>query len=434
MKYKLVLEYLMNQLPMYQRIGKAAYKANLDNSHKLDRHLNFPHKKYKTIHVAGTNGKGSVSHMLASVLQQSGYKVGLHTSPHLLDFRERIKVNGELADKDFVIDFTEANKQFFEKIQPSFFEMSVFMAFEYFARKKVDVAVIEVGMGGRLDSTNVILPELSVITNIGFDHMEFLGDSLEKIAAEKAGIIKKRVPVVIGETQDHTKDVFIQIARKNQAPLVFADQLYSVDYTLFSSDNVYQILQTKYDDNLLAYPIETDLLGKYQVQNIITSLAAVDELKMSDFTISDDNLRKGLKQVKKNTGLQGRWDIVGVNPRTICDVAHNADGLKLVLKQLLNIPYKKLHLVLGFVSDKNVKEILTFFPESALYYFTEASVPRAMEAATLARLAAGIGLEGNSYKDVHAAYKAARNNSGKDDLIFIGGSTFLVADFRREKI
>jgi len=388
---------------MYQRIGKVAYKADLSNTIKLVNELGNPEKGFRSIHVGGTNGKGSVSHMLASVLQAAGYKVGLYTSPHLIDFRERIKINGELISEDFVTSFIKKHKSFFETESLSFFEMTVGLAFDYFNAKKVDIAIIEVGMGGRLDSTNVIKPEVSVITNIGLDHTQFLGNSLAEIAFEKAGIIKAETPIVIGEKQVEIEAIFKKIAKDKETPIYFAE-----------------------DDILIEYI--SDLKGDYQKKNKLTVLKTLKVLMQLDWIITEDQIREGLLQVVKNTGLQGRWQVLQEAPKIICDTAHNKDGLTIVMNQLANETYLNLYIVFGSVSDKNLEAILPLFPMNARYYFCKPSVARGMNVEYLKEQANKFGLYGEMYSSVNAALLAAKNNASPKDLIFIGGSTFVVAE------
>lgn len=427
MNYKETLDWLFNQLPMYQRQGKAAYKANLDNTLDLDKYFGHPHKKFKSIHVAGTNGKGSVSHMLASVLQESGYKVGLYTSPHLKDFRERIKINGQMVSEDFVVQFVHEHAQKFEEIKPSFFEMTVAMAFEYFSVENIDIAVVEVGMGGRLDSTNIINPELSVITNIGLDHTSFLGNSLGEIAIEKAGIIKKNTPVIIGETQDETKPVFDQIANQNNSEIFYADQRLNIDYEMLSLDNK-QVFNIKHNDQIIYENLKLDLLGNYQKKNILTVLTAIELLIKKNFNISKKSIYIGLENVVKNTGLLGRWQVLESNPLIICDTGHNEDGITHVIKQLEQTPHENLHFIFGVVDDKNIETILEMLPKKAMYYFTKANLPRALDQEILKEKALKYQLNGSSYKTVSEALKNAKKNASLNDLIFIGGSTFVVAE------
>jgi dihydrofolate synthase/folylpolyglutamate synthase len=402
MNYKETTEWLFNQLPMFQMQGASAYKKDLTNTLLLAEYLQHPETKFKSIHVAGTNGKGSTSSMIASILQEAGYKVGLYTSPHLKDFRERIKINGEMIAEDFVVDFVMQNKRFFELNQLSFFEMTVGLAFNYFANEQVDVAVIEVGMGGRLDSTNIISPLISVITNIGFDHTQFLGDTLSKIAFEKAGVIKKNIPVVIGEYVEETKKVFQEKAIIEDAPIYFAQ------------DNPEVIF-------------DCALLGDYQVQNKKTALQTINLLK-NNFNISETNIRNGFKNVILNTGLLGRWQILNSNPFVVCDTAHNSHGLKIVLNQIEKQHYETLHFVLGVVNDKDLDSILPLFPKKAIYYFTKPNVPRGLDSKILQEKGREYRLIGCLCDSVTEAYAEALNNATPSDFIYIGGSTFVVAE------
>jgi dihydrofolate synthase/folylpolyglutamate synthase len=427
--YSEILDFLYSQLPMFQRTGPAAYKDSLENTFRLDDLFNQPHRSFATIHVAGTNGKGSVSHLLASVLQKAGYQTGLYTSPHLKDFRERIRVNGEMISENAVVDFTTTflKKNESRKLSPSFFELTVSMAFDYFRKMNVDIAVIEVGLGGRLDSTNIITPEVSVITNISFDHKALLGDTLPKIAAEKAGIIKKDVPAIIGETSPETDFVFRQFAEKAGAWLTFADQEYRAEYSLQSISGK-QILNIRKNDNLVFPNLETDLLGIYQRKNIPTVLKTIEVLQQKGWKISEDAIRKGLSQCAKNTGLLGRWQIIGHNPLIVCDTGHNEGGIKLVVEQINQTAWKELHMVFGMVNDKDQSGVLALLPAKAHYYFTKASIPRAEKPEVLAKKAEQFGLTGKCYSSVTEAFLAARANAGKNDLIFVGGSTFVVAE------
>ncbi len=401
MKYQETLDWMFAQLPMYQQKGNSAYKDKLDNSINFALHLKNPEKKFKSIHVAGTNGKGSSCHMLASVLQEAGYKVGLYTSPHLKDFRERIKINGKKISKKNVKQFIAINRSFLEENALSFFEMTVGMAFHYFAEQKVDIAVIEVGLGGRLDSTNIIVPEVSLITNIGLDHTHLLGDTLEKIALEKAGIIKKGVPVVVSETQVETKGIFGMLASQKKSNIVFADQ-----------------------KNIAVYP--TDLLGKYQTKNVKGVLACLDEL--TGFRIKKKHIAKGLLSVIKNTGLLGRWQQLGQKPKIICDTAHNKEGLALVLNQIKQQSFDRLHMVLGFVNDKKLDAILSMLPKGAMYYFVCPDVPRGLQAKKLQQMARDFDLNGEAYKTVSEGFEFAKSKAKKNDFLYIGGSTFVVAE------
>ncbi len=401
MTYQETVNWMFNQLPMYQSQGKTAYKADLSNIIKLCDYLGNPENKFKSIHVGGTNGKGSTSHMIASILQEAGYKVGLYTSPHLKSFTERIRINGEEIPEDVVVQFITENKTFFESNQLSFFEMTVGLAFEYFTNEKVDVAVIEVGLGGRLDSTNVITPELSIVTNIGLDHVQILGDTVQKIAAEKAGIIKKGVPVVIGERDTDTESVFIDKAKELSSEIVFAS-----------------------DSNEISF--KTDLLGSYQQKNIKTAVTAIT--KLANFTVSEKHIQKGLSNVVFNTNLKGRWQVIQENPKVICDTAHNKEGIQYVLKQLQEEKYETLHIVLGVVSDKNLEEILPMFPEKATYYFCKPNIPRGLSEKKLSNEAKKYNLEGKTYESVQQAYNESLILSADRDLVFVGGSTFTVAE------
>jgi dihydrofolate synthase/folylpolyglutamate synthase len=394
---------MYKQLPMYQRIGKAAYKVDLSNTILLANHLNNPHKKIKTIHIAGTNGKGSTSHMLASVLQEAGYKTGLYTSPHLKDYRERIKINGKPISKSYVSNFITEHKPFFEEHKLSFFEMTVGLACSYFNDKKVDIAIIEVGLGGRLDSTNIITPEVSVITNIGLDHTQFLGDTLSQIATEKGGIIKPKVPVVIGETTPETLPIFKEIALKNKTEIYLTEEISTPK-------------------------IKTDLLGKYQNQNSKTTFVTLKILKKLGWKISEKDVLKGLQNIVKNTGLMGRWQLLQLKPKVICDTAHNTHGLKPVLEQLQSEKYTNLHIVLGVVNDKNLDQILPLFPRKATYYFCSPKIDRGLNPIDLKNKALKFNLIGEEYTSVQKAYKEALKNASQEDVIFIGGSTFVVAE------
>ena len=403
MNYLDTVNWMFSQLPMYQSDGKPAYKENLSNTIKLSKYLHFPETQFKSIHVAGTNGKGSTSHMLASILQEAGYKVGLYTSPHLKDFRERIKVNGNVINKQFIINFIKNNRFFFEANKLSFFEMTVGMAFDYFAKQNVDIAVIEVGLGGRLDSTNIITPVVSVITNIGLDHTQFLGNTIEEIALEKGGIIKPKTPVVIGETQTKTKQIFIDLVKKNETSIYFADALITTDYP-------------------------SDLKGNYQIKNIKTAVQTVSEINKKGFFISEDNLKKGLLNVVTNTGIKGRWQLLQNKPKVICDTAHNRAGLYDVMNQLTNETFDKLHVILGMVTDKDVNNLIALFPKNATYYFCKPNVLRGLDAEILKSIFIKKGFKGHVYKTVKKALEAAKLNANKKDIIYVGGSTFVVAE------
>jgi dihydrofolate synthase/folylpolyglutamate synthase len=427
--YDEVINYLYDHLPYYQRSGQAAYKDSLDNTLALDVMFGHPHLKFRSVHVAGTNGKGSVSHMLASVLMEAGYKTGLYTSPHLKDFRERIRINGKKIEKRFVIDFVKTflklNKE--KGIEPSFFELTVLMAFDYFSKREVDMAIVEVGLGGRLDSTNVIVPELSVITNISLDHTGFLGDTLGKIALEKGGIIKPHVPVVVGETHPQTSLIFSGISNGVGAPIVFADQHYKSGLGLFSADNR-QIFTLRKDGDVVYENLRLDLLGKYQSKNICTVLESIEMLISKGWLIPEEAIRKGLDKVIKNTALLGRWQVIGANPRTICDTGHNEGGIREVVAQIAQTPYKRLHFVIGMVGDKDIAGVLQLLPRDATYYFTRAAIPRALDEHQLMKMASYFNLKGEAYPTVSVALETARKNALPDDLIFIGGSTFVVAE------
>ena len=421
---------------MFHRIGAAAYKADLKNIIALSETLNNPEKKFKSIHVAGTNGKGSVSHMIASVLQESGYKTGLFTSPHLKDFRERIRINGQMIDEETITDFIENHKSSFNVIEPSFFEWTTALAFKYFEKEKVDIAVIETGLGGRLDSTNIITPELSVITNISFDHMQLLGDTLEKIATEKAGIIKKRIDVVIGERQKESENIFIDKAKEKNSSIVFASDHYQSE--IISLVNEVQTFRIRKNDSILYDNLSIDLSGAYQLRNICTVLQTLELLKKKFSKIDDDKIRRGLQKIKANTGLLGRWQVINKNPITIADVGHNEAGIKYVMDQLNSMLEKnqddktqnkiKLHIVFGIVNDKDPSHILAILPKHASYYFCKANIPRALDADELKKTAVAFNILGESYSSVTTALEAAQKNANKEDIIFIGGSTFVVAE------
>ena len=402
MNYKETTTWLFSRLPMYQTQGAKAYKADLSNTLVLINHLNNPQKYFKSVHVAGTNGKGSVSSMLASILQEAGYKVGLFTSPHFKDYRERIRINGKEIEEQFVVDFVDKNKTFFEENELSFFEMTTGLAFSYFAKQNVDIAIIEVGLGGRLDSTNVISPLVSVITNIGFDHKQFLGNTLGKIAYEKAGIIKPHTPVVIGETNLDTKPIFVTIAKLNKAEVHYAE---TKDFPVY----------------------ECELKGDYQKHNIKTVLTVISLLQVH-FSISKKNIEKGLLHVSRNSGLKGRWQVLSEKPFVVCDTAHNEHGLRIVVEQLKALKYKTLHIVIGVVNDKDLEEILPLFPKKAIYYFCSPNVSRGLDVKVLQAKAKDFNLNGKIYSSVAEAYKKAMQNADKEDVVFIGGSTFTVAE------
>jgi len=426
MTYSETLDYLFSQLPMFSRLGAAAVKEGLTNTIALCDALGDPQKKFKSIHIAGTNGKGSTSHMVASILQHAGYKTGLYTSPHLKDFRERIKINGEVCPEQFVIDFTKKIMPLIEKLQPSFFEITVAMAFDYFAQNNVDVAVIEVGLGGRLDSTNIITPELSVITNIGLDHIQLLGDTLTKIAYEKAGIIKKGIPVIIGEALPETRPVFEEKATLENAPIIFAGEKRYVTGWNYINHHLEINVADKQTDERRKYRL--DLPGVYQTKNIITVLEVAHYLQQATWSITDKSIEQGIAHAKKTTGLHGRWEVIQQSPVIVLDVAHNADGLKLVAEQLELTTYNKLHIVIGMVKDKDVAASLSLLPKYATYYFTKAKLPRALPETELALLAEGSGLTGQPFDTVSTALNAAKQHAHKDDLILVCGSVFVVGE------
>ena len=403
MNYQETVDWMFRQLPMYQRQGRTAFKKDLHNTIKLADYLGNPEKDFKSVHVGGTNGKGSTSHILASILHEAGYRVGLYTSPHLKSFRERIRINGEEVDEEFVVNFVEAHKNYLEDNSLSFFEMTVGMAFQYFSVNRVDIAIIEVGLGGRLDSTNIIIPEVSVITNIGFDHVQFLGNTYEAIAIEKAGIIKKNVPVVIGETHPKTKVVFEDKSNEQQTEIYFADQLIH--------------------ENL-----ESDLKGIYQKYNVKTALQTINILKNRNFNVTGEDIGIGLNNVSRNTGLKGRWQILGTRPKIICDTGHNREALVYIFNQLRTEAFDTLHIVFGVVNDKDVSVILPIMPKNAIYYFCKPDIPRGMESKKLQSIFQSEGFEGEAYKSVDKALVAAKKRASKRDLIFIGGSTFVVAE------
>jgi len=426
MTYPKTIEYLFSQLPMYQRQGKAAFKKDLTNIIALCKHNNNSQTKFKSIHIAGTNGKGSVSHILASVFQTAGYKTGLYTSPHLKDFRERIRINGEMISEENVIQYVDENKGFFESQKPSFFEMTVAMAFNYFAEQEVDIAIIETGMGGRLDSTNILKPILTAITNISLDHTQFLGETIEKIAFEKAGIFKDRTPIVIGETKAESANVFIDTANKKNAPIYFADSEYQINYALLNTDYK-QVFNVEKNGTIIYKNLTTDLIGLYQKKNIITSLKIIDLLS-NTFQISTENLFSGILNVQKNTGLAGRWQILGYNPLIVADTGHNIAGIKQVLKQLETTAYKKLHFIFGTVNDKKIDSILKLLPKNAVYYFTQANIPRSLDVSILKEKANKYNLKGNVYLNTTDAFETAKQSAEESDLVLIGGSTFIVAE------
>ena len=426
MTYRQTINYLFTRLPMYSRIGAAAYKPDLSNTIRLCAFLNNPQTKFRSVHIAGTNGKGSVSHMLAAVLQRAGYKTGLYTSPHLKDFRERIKVNGEMISEEFVVEFTANIMPLIEEINPSFFEITVAMAFEYFAKKNVDIAIIETGLGGRLDSTNIIIPELSVITNIGWDHTNILGDSLEKIATEKAGIIKSGIPVVVGEVLKETLPVFEKIAFEKKAHLVIAFQKRHVmGWRWEKYELIVEIAEVHSTDHKVYH---LDLPGLYQAKNLLTVLEACSQLQSKGYEIGFKAQFEGLKHTKTCTGFRGRWEIIQHEPLIVLDVAHNEDGVRQVLEQVEVTDHHELHVILGMVKDKEIDTVLKLFPATAYYYFTQAHIPRALPVETLHKKAADHGLKGKSYPDVNTALNEAKLKADPKDMILVCGSVFLVGE------
>ena len=422
MNYQETLDYLFNITPLFQNVGKDAYKEGLENTISLDNYFNHPHRKFRTIHIAGTNGKGSCSHTIASILQSAGYKTGLYTSPHLVDFSERIRINGRAIEKNFVVKFVEENKHFFEPLHPSFFELTTAMAFLYFAENDVDVAVIEVGLGGRLDCTNIIKPDLSIITNISFDHTQFLGNTLTEIAKETAGIIKDNTPVIIGEYTNETRTVFEEKAKSSNSEIIFAED----NNTIISSKQdkngfiIYQCNDIK--------DLNGELNGIYQIKNTNTILNAIKKLKEIGYDIEENNVRYGFQNVCKSTGLMGRWQKLEESPTIICDTGHNIGGMKYIVEQLKKLNYDKLYIVIGMVNDKDINGVLSLLPQNAIYYFTQASVKRALPAKDIKQIANSHGLKGEAYTCVEKALTAAKANAKKTDVIFIGGSTFIVAD------
>jgi dihydrofolate synthase / folylpolyglutamate synthase len=426
MTYTQAVAYLYERLPMYQRIGPAAYKADLNNTLKIAELLGKPHLRLKAIHVAGTNGKGSSSHMLAAILQQSGYKTGLYTSPHLIDFRERIRINGKMIPKNCVVEFIEKHKEAFEEIQPSFFEWSFGLALDYFDKEEVDVAVIEVGLGGRLDSTNIITPRACLITNVSMDHMNLLGDTIEKIAREKAGIIKPRVPVVVSQYQSETAHIFSNLARELKSHLEFADKNFRILEHRIVKGLMYVKVLNKDNDQQTEY--ELDLTANYQLKNLLGVLNILEYIEKAGYIIEQENVKKALKQVCKLTGLSGRWQKLSDKPLVIADTGHNEDGIRHVLDNLSSVDYANLHVVFGTVNDKEVDKILHLLPKKASYYFVKANIPRALDENELCSQAHKLKLHGKSYPTVEAGFKAAKKAAKKGDLVFIGGSTFVVGD------
>jgi len=426
MNYQQTLVYLFEQLPMFSKAGSIAYKANLTNTIFLCNELNNPQLKFSSVHIAGTNGKGSVSHTLAAVLQTAGYKTGLYTSPHLKDFRERIKVNGIMCSEEFVVSFTKKMQQTIETIKPSFFEITVAMAFEYFAQQQVDIAIIETGLGGRLDSTNIIKPQLSIITNIGLDHIQILGETIEKIAYEKAGIIKEKIPVIIGEATNETKHVFDKVAKEKNAPIYYVHDVMQLDSYNYNNHLLQLKVLNKSTNQLKTF--STDLLGIYQTKNILTVLTAVHQLQKLGFEILEQHIYFALKNIQQIAGFKGRWQILQTYPTIIADVAHNEDGIQQVLLHLKQMNFKNLHIVIGMVKDKDVSKVLSLLPKNANYYFTQAQIPRALSSLNFKKLANTFSLNGNNYDNVTLALHAAKNNAITNDLILVIGSVFLVGE------
>ncbi|RZK53938.1 MAG: bifunctional folylpolyglutamate synthase/dihydrofolate synthase [Pedobacter sp.] len=426
MTYAKTLDFLYSKLPMFTRVGAVAIKKDLHNTLAMCEALGNPQNKFKSIHVAGTNGKGSTSHMLAAIFQKAGYKTGLYTSPHLKDFRERIRINGKMVSKAFVKDFVKDQQKLIKEIEPSFFEVTVAMAFDFFAQEKVDVAIIEVGLGGRLDSTNIITPELSVITNISLDHTNILGNTLPEIAFEKAGIIKKNIPVIIGERHAETEAVFLQKAKTENSPISFAEDIISI--TNFKKNANYLSADFSFKNGEKLTNLKSDLTGNYQTKNVKTVIASVTQLNKIGFNINWDAVKEALKNVKKITGLQGRWQTLSKNPLVICDTGHNKAGITEVLQNINQTPHQNLHFVIGMVNDKDISGVLALLPKNATYYFCQPNLERALNAEQLNNQAKNYGLIGKTYQSVQQAFIAAKANANPNDLVFVGGSTFVVAE------
>lgn len=426
MTYAKTLDFLYSKLPMFTRVGAVAIKKDLHNTLAMCEALGNPQNKFKSIHVAGTNGKGSTSHMLAAIFQKAGYKTGLYTSPHLKDFRERIRINGKMVSKAFVKDFVKDQQKLIKEIEPSFFEVTVAMAFDFFAQEKVDVAIIEVGLGGRLDSTNIITPELSVITNISLDHTNILGNTLPEIAFEKAGIIKKNIPVIIGERHAETEAVFLQKAKTENSPISFAEDIISI--TNFKKNANYLSADFSFKNGEKLTNLKSDLTGNYQTKNVKTVIASVTQLNKIGFNINWDAVKEALKNVKKITGLQGRWQALSKNPLIICDTGHNKAGITEVLQNINQTPHQNLHFVIGMVNDKDISGVLALLPKNATYYFCQPNLERALNAEQLNNQAKNYGLIGKTYQSVQQAFIAAKANANPNDLVFVGGSTFVVAE------
>ena len=432
MDYHQTIDFLFTRLPMFSRIGAAAYKSDLTNIHELCNELGQPELKFKSIHVAGTNGKGSTSHMLAAILQKAGYKTGLYTSPHLHDFRERIRINGHLIPENIVTEFTGRMRDTIDRIEPSFFEITVALAYDWFAKELIDIAVIEVGLGGRLDSTNIIIPEVSVITNISYDHMDLLGNTLGKIAIEKAGIIKPGIPVVIGEEQEEIKDVFIQAAAGKESPIHFASQKRFAGEWKARGHLLDLQLTEVHNNNKKNFTL--DLPGLYQLKNIVTVAEVISILRQKGFLISETAMQSGLKQVKSLTGLHGRWDILHENPLIVTDVGHNEEGMKAIAEQIENTDHEELHIILGMVKDKEIEHILRHLPKMARYYFTRARIPRALPETELASRAQKVGLNGDHYPYIKQALEVALLNANQKDLILVCGSVFLAGEVNLKEL
>lgn len=426
--YAEAVAYLYAQLPMFTRDGASAIHKNLDRTIQLCDYLGNPQEHFKAIHVAGTNGKGSSSHMITSVLEAAGFKTGLYTSPHLVDFRERIRVHGLPVSQDYVLHFVQQHQAFIEAVKPSFFELTVGMAFDYFARQNVDIAIIEVGLGGRLDSTNIIAPSVSLITNIGLDHMDMLGDTIPAIAAEKAGIIKKNTPIVISEFHTETEAVFRNQAKAMQAPLTFASQMWQIQSADANTSHRQPVYAMHVKDPSLSMHLELDLMGSYQSNNLGGVLCVLQELQQQGWSISDEHIRKGLQQVQQQTGLMGRWQTISQTPHVICDTGHNEDGIRHVVKNLKHTAHEQLHIVIGAMKDKDLRHILPLLPTQAHYHFCAPALPRAMDAGVLHDMANQYGLTGTVYASVQEAYQAALDAWQPNDLVFVGGSTFVVAE------
>lgn len=430
MTYEETLKFLYSRLPMFSRQGKSAIKPGLDNIIRLCDSLGQPQNKFRSIHIGGTNGKGSSSHMLAAIFQKAGYKTGLYTSPHLRDFRERIRINGEMIPESEVVDFVSSQTELINTLGPSFFEVTVAMTFHFFARHQIDIAIIEVGLGGRLDSTNIINPELSLITNIGYDHMNILGDTLPKIAAEKAGIIKQKVPVIIGQRQNETESVFLEKAAKMNSKIIFASEEWEIKKSTEQTDSSGLLkLDIRQKSEVFEFgSLELDLTGTYQLKNLAGVLSAVKELRLKGFNLSDETVKDGLRNVKSLTGLMGRWQTLEKSPLIICDTGHNEDGIKEVLKNISLTPYHNLHMVIGMVNDKDIHKILALLPKNAAYYFCQPDIPRARPSVELRDEALKFNLNGDCYQSVADALKSAKSHAQPEDLIFVGGSTFVVAE------